>query len=83
MSEASFTTRLCLVTMAFAGVTFLAAPDAQASGEQTYIVLYKQRAVPADVSNAIELAGGTLLHSYDEIGVAIARSDSPAFDLPP
>jgi subtilisin family serine protease len=54
---------------------------AQASSEQTYIVLYKQQAVPANASNAIELAGGTLLYSYDEIGVAIARSDSLAFDV--
>ncbi len=54
---------------------------AQASGEQTYIVLYKQQAVPADASTAIELAGGALLYSYDEIGVAIARSDSLAFHV--
>jgi subtilisin family serine protease len=54
---------------------------AQASGEQTYIVLYKQEAVPANANSAIELAGGTLVYSYDEIGVAIARSDSLAFDL--
>jgi hypothetical protein len=54
---------------------------AQAGSEQTYIVLYKQKAVPANARSAIEVAGGTLLTSYDAIGVAIARSDSLAFDV--
>jgi subtilisin family serine protease len=46
---------------------------------QTYIVLYKQQAVPADAANVIAQAGGTLAYSYDKIGVAIARSDNAAF----
>jgi subtilisin family serine protease len=54
---------------------------AQAGSEQTYIVLYKQEAVPANARSAIEVAGGALLYSYDEIGVAIARSESLAFDV--
>ncbi len=46
---------------------------------QNYIVLYAQNAVPADVANTIALAGGTLVYSYNEIGVAIASSASPTF----
>ncbi len=49
------------------------------STTQTYIVLYKQSAVPSDAKNVIEKAGGTLVQSYNEIGVAIARSDSTSF----
>src|SRR6185503_10410752 len=43
---------------------------------QTYIVLYKGNSVAAD---AISRAGGTLVYSYGEIGVAIARSSSATF----
>jgi len=54
---------------------------AEAASNQTYIVLYAQQAVPANARSAIELAGGTLVYSYDAIGVAIARSDSLEFDV--
>lgn len=46
---------------------------------QTYIVLYKQEAVPADAASMLKKAGGTLVYSYSEIGVAIASSDSATF----
>jgi lantibiotic leader peptide-processing serine protease len=49
---------------------------AHAGTQQTYLVLYKQSSVAAD---AIANAGGTLVYSYDAIGVAIARSDNPTF----
>jgi subtilisin family serine protease len=45
----------------------------------TYVVLYKQQAVPADASSVIRSAGGTLVYSYGSIGVAIARSDDAGF----
>jgi subtilisin family serine protease len=51
----------------------------QAEAMQTYIVLYKQQAVPANAADAIAKAGGTLVYSYDQIGVVIARSDSASF----
>jgi len=47
--------------------------------EQTYVVLYKANAVPSDAAKVIESAGGTLLHAYSNIGVAIARSDNEFF----
>ncbi len=55
-----------------------AAPN-QAGTAQTYIVLYAQQAVPADAASSIANAGGTLVYSYNAIGVAIARSDNDAF----
>jgi subtilisin family serine protease len=58
---------------------FGSAEGAQAGTTQTYIVLYKQQAVPANAAGMIEEAGGTLVHSYDAIGVAIAESTSSSF----
>ena len=46
---------------------------------QTYVVLYGAMAVPADAAKSIALAGGTLVTSYSDIGVAIARSGSATF----
>ncbi|HEY8677440.1 MAG TPA: S8 family serine peptidase [Candidatus Dormibacteraeota bacterium] len=46
---------------------------------QNYIVLYSASAVPADASASIARAGGSLVYSYGQIGVAIARSDSTTF----
>jgi subtilisin family serine protease len=52
---------------------------AAGAGAANHVVLYKQHAVPADAATSIALAGGTLVHAYPEIGVAIAASDDPAF----
>src|SRR5688572_26758802 len=52
---------------------------ARAGTMQTYLVLYKGTAVPADAASTITKAGGTLVYSYSQIGVAIARSDSAGF----
>jgi lantibiotic leader peptide-processing serine protease len=52
---------------------------AGSAGAANYVVLYKQHAVPADAGTSVALAGGALVHSYPEIGVAIATSDDPAF----
>src|SRR5207237_8331155 len=46
---------------------------------QNYIVLYGSAAVPADAAASIARSGGSLVYSYDQIGVAIARSDSSNF----
>ncbi len=69
---------LLLVVVAVAFVTLRAAP-AQADTTQTYIVLYKGQAVPADAASVVANAGGMLVYSYDKIGVAIARSNSATF----
>ena len=46
---------------------------------QTYVVLYKQNAVSRDAATVIAQAGGTLVQSYEQIGVAIARSSNEYF----
>jgi len=46
---------------------------------ETYLVLYKQQAVPADAATRIEKAGGSLVTAYDAIGVAVATSNNSAF----
>jgi len=62
-------------------ISFAAPPVAstQADATQTYIALYKKQAVPVDAAKVIAKAGGTLVYSYDQIGVVIARSDSASF----
>jgi lantibiotic leader peptide-processing serine protease len=66
-------------------LTALVASLAVASGASgaetgsTYLVLYKQQSVPADAAASIAQAGGSLVYAYDQIGVAIASSDSDAF----
>src|SRR5262245_42085586 len=47
-----------------------------AGAEQTYLVLFKGNAVSA---NVITSAGGTIVASYDQIGVAVARSSNADF----
>src|SRR3954451_14265177 len=65
-----------LVCGAAALMVAVAAPSALAAN---YVVLYKQQAVPADVSSAVQKAGGTVVQTWPQIGVAIARSDSASF----
>jgi subtilisin family serine protease len=69
---------LALLISGLAAISASAAP-AQTGTMQTYIVLYSKLAVPADAATAISQAGGTLVYSYNAIGVAIARSDNAAF----
>jgi hypothetical protein len=54
----------------------VAAPAAFGSN---YVVLYKQQAVGSDAASTIAKAGGTLVYSYPQIGVVIARSESSSF----
>jgi subtilisin family serine protease len=60
-------------------IAVVAAVAAPAAFGSTYIVLYKQQAVPADASTTIQKAGGTLVYAYNQIGVAIARSTVTSF----
>jgi lantibiotic leader peptide-processing serine protease len=72
--------RLLATLAAVAVVAALSAAGSSGSTEaSTYLVLYKSQSVPADAARAIEHAGGTLSYAYDQIGVAIARSDATAF----
>ena len=58
-----------VLTMAFAG----------AASAATYVVLYKSAGVSADAGTKIRAAGGTVVASYAQIGVVIAKSSSPTF----
>jgi lantibiotic leader peptide-processing serine protease len=60
-----------------AGVLSLA--FASAAHADSFVVLYKGNAVPASAKADVEKAGGTFVYGYDQIGVAIARSDSDSF----
>lgn len=51
----------------------------QATGSQRYIVLFKQQSVPADGAQVVRKANGTVLASYDAIGVMVVRSSSGDF----
>ena len=46
---------------------------------QTYVVLYKSNTVSSNAATVISDAGGSLVYSYDEIGVVIASSDNELF----
>jgi hypothetical protein len=74
--------RVLLLTL-IAAAAFVAGGSAatsrSAGAAENYIVLYKGQAVPKDAAATITSAGGTLVYSYSQIGVAIARSDSASF----
>jgi lantibiotic leader peptide-processing serine protease len=63
----------------FALTALAAVVFASSAFGQDYVVLYRSQAVPADAAQRISAAGGTLVYSYGQIGVAIARSDSASF----
>jgi lantibiotic leader peptide-processing serine protease len=56
-----------------------AATSSGAGAAANYIVLYKSQAVPKDAASTIAAAGGSLVYSYDQIGVAIAQSSDASF----
>ena len=56
--------------------TMVAAGQAAAA---TYVLTYKGQSTAADLRVKVEMAGGRLVADYDEIGVAIAASDSATF----
>jgi subtilisin family serine protease len=45
----------------------------------TYLVLYKSTSVPSNAAASIGQAGGSLVYSYGQIGVAVAQSTSASF----
>jgi subtilisin family serine protease len=72
-----------LLLAALAAAVFVtvgtAATSSGAGAAANYIVLYKGQAVPKDAASTIAAAGGSLVYAYDQIGVAIARSDDTSF----
>jgi subtilisin family serine protease len=68
--------RRLIVCGLVAAAVAVAAPAAFASN---YIILYKQRTVGSDAASVVQKAGGSLVYSYPQIGVAIASSSDPSF----
>jgi subtilisin family serine protease len=68
--------RLCVATAVLATAALALASSAFA---QNYIMLYKQNAVAPDVGATVKQAGGSVIATYPQIGVVIARSSSPSF----
>ncbi|MFN2543914.1 MAG: S8 family serine peptidase [Actinomycetota bacterium] len=69
----------CVVLGAMA-LTAASGASATPSGQtQNYVVLYKGNSVDANAAQSIQKAGGTVIYSYPQIGVVIARSDSSSF----
>ncbi len=64
--------------LAFA-VLLIAAVAAPSALAETYVVLYKGGASSDKAGDWIQRSGGTVVANYREIGVVVARSDSPTF----
>jgi subtilisin family serine protease len=71
--------RMTLRALIASSAGALALALAGTAGAANYIVLYKAHAVPPDAAGQTMFAGGELVASYDQIGVAIATSDDPSF----
>ncbi len=71
---------LVLALTLVAGLTaIINAPSAHSSATGTFLVVYKGNSVPRDAASVMSKAGGTLVYSYDAIGVAIGKSTDPSF----
>jgi subtilisin family serine protease len=82
LSQRVATSVAALGALALAGATMAPTSSSAAStttAETTYLVLYHQNSVPSGLAAQLDRAGGTLVASYDAIGVAVARSTSSAF----
>jgi lantibiotic leader peptide-processing serine protease len=71
--------KLLLRATVLSATAVIAAVVASSAFAQNYVVLYKGQSVPANAATAISAAGGKLVYSYGQIGVAIATSDNAAF----
>ncbi len=71
--------RFARLLVALSVVVFVSVVLAATANAQNYIVLYKSQSVGADVGSTIQKAGGSLVYTYPQIGVAIASSDSSSF----
>ena len=71
-------TALALCSGALAGVAL--APTASAAGpESSFLVLGPQGGSLAKATSRVAAAGGSVVASYDKIGVLVARSTNPSF----
>jgi subtilisin family serine protease len=68
-----------IAVLAMAGTMFAAIPSASAGETGTFLVVYKGSALPSNAGSFISSAGGTVVASYPQIGVLVARTDSTSF----
>jgi len=76
-----------VILIGMTGILSVGASPADANAQQpylagttqSYVVLYKSNAVSSDAATVIANAGGSLVYSYDKIGVVIASSDNELF----
>ena len=71
--------RWVLVIALVAATMATIAPIANAGASGTFLVVYKGTAVPSTAEARIQAAGGSLVYSYPQIGVAVATSDNASF----
>jgi lantibiotic leader peptide-processing serine protease len=62
-----------------APATATAAPSGATGPTQTYLVVFKGSASPADAGRMVQNAGGSVVADYAQIGVLVARSSNTAF----
>ena len=84
MGEGYMQVRLRVLLLALGAATAFVAVSTAATSSSTdaaanYLVVYKGQSVPKDAAGTIATAGGSLVHAYDQIGVAVARSDNSSF----
>ena len=74
--------RLAILASVAMVALLLAVPGVRAADTgtaQTYLVVFRAQALPANAAASITAAGGTVVQSYPQIGVVIARSSSSTF----
>ena len=79
MAKKALTLLSIIAILSMFSISMVGAAPVPSGTTQTYIVLYKSQSVPSDAASSITAAGGSLVYSYDQIGVAIAQSGSEAF----
>ncbi len=70
-----FLRRVAVVTAAVATALMAAG----AAGAANYVIMYKGSSVPASAQGQIARSGGTVVVSYNQIGVVVARSLNDSF----
>jgi lantibiotic leader peptide-processing serine protease len=83
MASARLLRRIGLLS-AVASVAAVALPavavEASSTGpDQTFLVVYKDGASSTSAASVVQAAGGTLVYNYDQIGVAVAKSNHTDF----
>jgi subtilisin family serine protease len=68
-----------LVGVALIGTMLAGIPSASAGETGTFLVVYKGTSVPSNAATLISNAGGTVVASYPQIGVLVARPTDTSF----